>query len=205
MCTSNTGCRLLRNVISMLRTLKQHSTNHVTVSDLFSEIATCRPNKIAIIFEDRQWTFKELDEYANKVGNHFRAVGLQKGDTVALFMENCPEYLGIILGLCKIGVVSALINFNLRQEALAHCIRISKCSAVIFSPSLSDALCTVLPDLDAALTDSCYSVCGESSLPQAKALDVELQSSSPHPPSPPPNKEFKGKPHHLTGRAALSL
>jgi len=52
----------------MLRTLKQHSTNHVTVSDLFSEMAACCPNKIAIIFEDQQWTFKELDEYANKMG-----------------------------------------------------------------------------------------------------------------------------------------
>jgi len=132
----------------MILTLRQHSANHVTVADLFTKIAARYPNKIAMIFEDQRWTFKELDEYANKVGNHFRAVGLQKGDAVALFMENCPEYLGITLGLCKIGVVSALINFNLRQEALAHCIRISKCSAVIFSPSLSDALCTAWRRLD---------------------------------------------------------
>ena len=115
------------------------------------------------------------------------------------------EWHGITLGLCKIGVVSALINFNLRQEALAHCIRISKCSAVVFSPSLSDALCTVLPDLDAAMTDSCYSVSGEASLPQAKALNVELQSSSPHPPSPPPNKAFEGKHTILPNECAFAL
>ena len=163
------------------------------MADLFAKTVARHPNKVAVIFEDQRWTFKELDEYASKVGNHFRAVGLQKGDTVALFMENCPEYLGITLGLCKIGVVVAFINFNLRQEALAHCICISKCSAVIFSSPLSDALCTVLPDLDAALTDSCYSLGGESSLPQAKDLDVELQSCSPHPPHPPPNKQFTGK------------
>ena len=189
----------------MILTLRRHSADHVTVADLFTKTAARYPNKIAVIFEDQRWTFKELDEYANKVGNHFRAVGLQKGDTVALFMENCPEYLGIILGLCKIGVVSALINFNLRQEALAHCIRISKCSAIIFSPSLSDTLCAVLPDLDAALTDSCYSVSGEASLPQAKALNVELQSSSPHPPSPPPNKAFEGKNTILPNECAFAL
>ena len=89
----------------MMQTLRRHSADHVTVADLFTKTAASYPNKIAVIFEDQRWTFKELDEYANKVGNHFRAVGLQKGDTVALFMENCPENLGIILGLCKIGVV----------------------------------------------------------------------------------------------------
>jgi len=69
-------CRLAGRVLHMMQTLRQHSANRVTVADLFTKTAARYPNKIAIIFEDQRWTFKELDEYANKVGNHFRAVNV---------------------------------------------------------------------------------------------------------------------------------
>lgn len=150
------------------------------------------PNKTAILFENQKWTFRELDEYANRVANHFRSDGLQKGDTVALFIENSPEFLGIWLGLGKLGVVSAFINYNLRQDALAHCIRISKACAVVFSAPLGEALNSVLPDLDPALSDWCYSVCGESTLSLAKDLDTKLKSFSPIAPPKSPDISFDG-------------
>ena len=188
--------RLGLRLFYLLMALKRYRANHTTAADLFTQNVARHPDKAAIIFEDQTWSFKALDEFANRVGNHFRAAGLQKGDTVALFMENCPEYLGLVLGLCKIGVVTAFINYNLRQEALAHCIRIAKCSTIIFSSSLTDAVSAVLPDLDVGLRYNCHSVCGESFLPHAKSLDEKLKSSSPHPPPPPPGKSFEGKPHH---------
>lgn len=48
-----------------------------------------------------------------------------------MFMESCPEYVCIWFGLSKIGVIVALINNNLRAEALIHSIQISNCSAII--------------------------------------------------------------------------
>ena len=69
-------CRLAGRVLHAILAVRRHSANHVTVADLFTKTAARYPNKIAVIFEDQRWTFKELDEYANKVGNHFRAVGL---------------------------------------------------------------------------------------------------------------------------------
>lgn len=189
LCVFRIGLRLFH----LLMSLKRHRANHTTAADLFTRNVARHPDKTAIIFEDETWSFKALDEFANRVGNHFRAAGLQKGDTVALFMENCPEYLGAMLGLCKIGVVTAFVNYHLRQEALAHSIRISKCSTIIFSSSLTDALGAVLPDLDVELRYNCYSLCGESALPHAKSLEEKLKSCSPHPPPPPPNKSFEGR------------
>ena len=65
------------------------------------------------------------------------AGGLQDGDVVALFMENRPEYVGLWLGMAKIGVEAALINFNLRLEALVHCVSISNAKAVVFGSELT--------------------------------------------------------------------
>lgn len=62
----------------------------------------------------------------------------QEGDVVALFMENRSQYVGIWLGMAKIGVEAALINFNLRLDALVHCVTISNAKAVIFGSELTD-------------------------------------------------------------------
>lgn len=46
-------------------------------------------------------------------------------------MESCPEYVGIWLGLSKIGVIVALINNNLQSESLMHSLKVSKCKTII--------------------------------------------------------------------------
>ena len=53
-------------------------------------------------------------------------------------MESCPEFVGTWLGFAKLGVVSALINFNLRLETLAHCINSSNSRALIYGSELAD-------------------------------------------------------------------
>lgn len=47
-------------------------------------------------------------------------------------LENRPEYVGIWLGLSKIGVVTALINTNLTNDPLVHSVTAAKCKAIIF-------------------------------------------------------------------------
>ena len=65
----------------------------------------------------------QLDEYSNRVADYFLSLRLlQKGDTVALYMSNRVEFIGIWLGLAKIGLVPALINSHQRQNSLEHAI-----------------------------------------------------------------------------------
>ena len=52
-------------------------------------------------------------------------------------MENRLEYVGLWLGCTKIGVVPALINFNLRGKSLMHSIAAVSASAVIFGSELA--------------------------------------------------------------------
>ena len=66
---------------------------------------------------------------------------------MALFMENRLEYVGLWLGCTKIGVVPALINFNLRGKSLMHSISAVSASAVIFGSELSSAINDIQPEL----------------------------------------------------------
>ena len=90
-------------------------------------------DKVAFVFEDKYWTFEEVEYFSNKVANYFQSIGYRKGDVVALFMENRPELVFFWLGLAKIGVISALINYNLRKESLSHCISIVNAKGLIYS------------------------------------------------------------------------
>ena len=151
------------------------------MSDRFQATAAKYPNKPAIVFEDREITFKELDEISNKIANLLRSsTNLKHGDTMAVIMDNCPEFVYITLALSKIGVTAALINCNLTGDSLAHCIRIANCSGVFFHSTLSEAVAEVLPNL--AISDMLYCVCGGSeggsSIPQAKSLEAEISTAS---------------------------
>ena len=73
---------------------------------------------------------------------------LKKGDCVALFMENRPQFVGIWYGLSKLGVITALINTNLKNKVLIHSIEIAKPKIVIYDEELEQAVLQVKDNLN---------------------------------------------------------
>uniref|UniRef100_A0A8C1X642 Very long-chain fatty acid transport protein n=1 Tax=Cyprinus carpio TaxID=7962 RepID=A0A8C1X642_CYPCA len=120
--------------------VKKHLRERNTLPKLFAKSVKKYGDKTALIFEGtgEKWSFKELDEYSNRVANLLLQRGFKEGDVIALFMENRSQYVGLWLGMAKIGVEAALINFNLRLEALVHCVNISSAKAVVFGSELTD-------------------------------------------------------------------
>ena len=57
-------------------------------------------NKIALIFEDKKFTYGELFELINKTANFLSKKGVQKGDRVCLYLPNCWEHV-----VCHFGVL----------------------------------------------------------------------------------------------------
>src|SRR5690242_10601888 len=103
---------------------------------MFHELAQRIPDKVAFYYEDRKWTFREIDDFSNRVANYFTELGYQPGDEVALFVESRPEFVGFWLGLAKAGVVAALINTNQRKEVLVHSITTVNSKSLIFGTEL---------------------------------------------------------------------
>ena len=78
------------------------------------------------------WTFQDLENYSNAVANYFRNEDYTCGDTVAMVLENSPEYVALWLGMAKIGVHAALINTNLHGDGLLHCVNVSDAKTVVY-------------------------------------------------------------------------
>ncbi|WP_300394928.1 long-chain-acyl-CoA synthetase [Henriciella sp.] len=91
------------------------------------DIETCidaNRDRVAIRFEGKAMTYGELDILANRIAYWGLGQGLNRGDTVALMMENRPEYIAAWYGLSKIGVVTALVNTSLTGKSLARSVEI---------------------------------------------------------------------------------
>jgi fatty-acyl-CoA synthase len=87
--------------------------------------------RTAIEFEGRSLTYAEFDALANRYAHWALGNGLTRGDTVALFAQNCADYAAIWFGLSKVGVITALVNHQLAGAALAHSLHICNASHVI--------------------------------------------------------------------------
>ncbi|PIK45237.1 putative long-chain fatty acid transport protein 4-like [Apostichopus japonicus] len=152
------------------------------VHDVFRDNVKKHPDKIAFIQEEQKWTFREMDNITSKIGNYFFERGYRSGDAVAIFMDNTPEVVFLWLGLSKIGVVSALINFSLKKEGFAHCVTVSKARALIFSSKLVEVVDEGVSRLSPSMDFFCLG--SLSSKPNFAFTDLEsvLGSTSALPP-----------------------
>lgn len=164
--------------------MKKMSWFNLTVPDMFHNVLSKHPQKACFLYEDQVWTFQQVEDFSNRVARYFQSIGYKSGDVIALLMESRPEYVGIWLGLSKIGCVTALINTNLRLESLKHCISISKSRSVIVSSALLEAVAVSESLLKTLNLD--YYAYGSISTSNVTNLDVvsiedkiEMQSSNP--------------------------
>jgi fatty-acyl-CoA synthase len=119
----------LQRLLKRIKPVDPKSSN--LVPDDFEKAVDQWPDNIAVVFDERQVTYRELDAMANRYAHWIKGRGLKKGDTVALVMPNRIEYLAIWMGFLKVGVSSALINNNLTGQALAHSLAISGASQIV--------------------------------------------------------------------------
>ncbi|WP_286746694.1 long-chain-acyl-CoA synthetase [Aquabacterium sp. UBA2148] len=97
-----------------------------SIGRTFEVRASRHPQRIALRFEDRSWTYGELNAWANRVAHSLKRSGLRSGQAVGILMENRPEVIAFALGIVKLGGIATLLNHHLRDEAQAHSLRLSR-------------------------------------------------------------------------------
>lgn len=136
--------REVQLIAGLRRTLKAYGTlspsSPDTVGDEIERSVDRFSSREAFRFEGRSMTYAEFDALANRFARWALAQGLKRGDRVALFMGNCPEYVAFWVGMTKAGIATALINSHLAGNPLAHCISIAEARHVVTTPEFADAV-----------------------------------------------------------------
>lgn len=80
------------------------------------------PNRPALKWNDSCMTYEELNKKTNRYAHYLMSKGLKKGDVVTVILENRPELFMVYCAVAKIGAISCMVNTNLRQQPLLHCL-----------------------------------------------------------------------------------
>ncbi len=100
-----------------------------------SEHAQNWPDKPAIIVAEtgEVWSYRALDTASLKAANALLARGLKRRDAVALFMNNCPEFLELTWAAQRSGLLDLFIPFRATADEAAYMLQDSKARVLIVS------------------------------------------------------------------------
>ncbi|PWU61078.1 acyl--CoA ligase [Micromonospora globispora] len=94
-----------------------------TVSGHFAALAAGYPDRPLVMTDDRTWTYAEMVRWARDLAKGLMALGLARGDHVAVVMANHPELVALRLGIAFAGGVSVPINTMLKRDELGYLLR----------------------------------------------------------------------------------
>jgi fatty-acyl-CoA synthase len=122
-----------------------------TVGELVRRSARRDPQRVALTFEDRSWTYSALDAAVSRVARRLLDLKLRKGDRVAAYGKNSDAYLLLYLGCARAGLVHVPVNFALAGEELAYIVNQSGSRAVFTDPALQERVHAIRGRLGAAV------------------------------------------------------
>ena len=111
-------------------------SSEVSFGNFLRNAARRYPDNICILYQDKKWTYRVLNAWVNRLSQHFIKSGIQKGDVVALMMENRPEIIAISMALAKIGAITALINTSQRNQTLLYSFQLSNAKLILIGEEL---------------------------------------------------------------------
>jgi crotonobetaine/carnitine-CoA ligase len=121
-----------------------------TIGGLLASRAACTPGKPALICENTELSYAELDAQASAVAVGLLALGLERGDSVGVFMTNRAEYLIAYFGITRAGLVEVPVNTAYKGTFLDYALSLTGVRVLITESRLAGALATV-PALPPAL------------------------------------------------------
>ena len=78
------------------------------------------PQKVALVFMGKTWTYSQLQFEAEKIASALRKMGVKKGDRVVLDMQNCPQLVITHFAILRLDAVVVPVNPMNRTEELKH-------------------------------------------------------------------------------------
>ncbi len=155
----------------------------INIGDWIKKWSFLQPNKRALIFEDRPFTYQELYLRTNQLCHFLLERGIQKGDRVSVLLYNCHQYIEIFFALSKIGVILVPLNWRLAGPELEFIIKDSGSRMLIFDPEFEEVVNSLRPILN--LSNENYVAVGSPCPDWAKDYEKVLLENPVHEPHLP--------------------
>ncbi len=108
--------------------------------------AKSNPSKTAIIVKDKEYSFEQLNENAQKLAGYFIKEGIKKGERIAIYMENSWESIVSIYAATLSGGVFLVINSQTKADKLNYILNDCEAKILITAQTLKNQLGAALKD-----------------------------------------------------------
>ncbi|MBQ9624775.1 MAG: AMP-binding protein [Clostridia bacterium] len=126
---------------------------NITVGQLLEQTAQKYPTHQAVKYIEMEFdkTYYELNQKVDRIAKGLLGMGLKKGDHVAVWATNYPQWLVLLFATAKIGAVLVTVNTNYKEKELSFLLEQSDSKALFICDGLKDVDCEKIM----------YSVCPE--------------------------------------------
>src|ERR687893_2081963 len=114
--------------------------SELTPVDFLGRSAYMFPEKTAVVYGERRYTYKEFEERVNRLASRLREAGFQKGDRVAFLCPNTPPMLEGTFAIPAAELVMVAINTRLSAGEVEYIVEHSKSKMVFVDAELEDLL-----------------------------------------------------------------
>ncbi|HYC57424.1 MAG TPA: acyl-CoA synthetase [Candidatus Binatia bacterium] len=115
----------------------------LNIADLFELVVDTAPDREALVCGDRRFTYRQLDEEANRLAHFLAERGVAAGNHVGMYLYNGDEYLVSMLATFKLRAVPVNINYRYVEDELAYLMRDADLVAVFFQRELASRVAGV--------------------------------------------------------------
>lgn len=114
------------------------------LADLFEAVVDRVPDQVALVIDNDEYTFSQLDERMNRLANALAARGIGAGDHVGILAYNGHEWIEALFGCYKLGATPININYRYVADELRYIFENAQLKALIyqaeFEPKVAEAL-----------------------------------------------------------------
>jgi amino acid adenylation domain-containing protein len=115
--------------------------------ELFEQRVAAHPDAVAAVHGDRQWTYRELNARANRLGRALLARGLGREGVVAVVCERNLDWMAAVLAIFKAGGVYLPIEPHFPADRIATTLSRAECELVLTEPESTTTLDVALDSL----------------------------------------------------------
>ena len=117
------------------------------IRDLFEEQVARTPDASALILEEKETSWREIDSLSNRLSQGILELGIKKGDRVAGILTNSLEFIVTYLALLKNGVVFVPLNFQSKASHIEYTVNHSESRILLCDDQFVLTVKEVLPKL----------------------------------------------------------
>jgi fatty-acyl-CoA synthase len=121
--------------------MSQSSLRDITLGQMLDEAIAAHPDNDAVVYVDRDFrmTYREFGHLVDQMARGLMALGVKKGEKVAIWATNVPHWVALQFATARIGAVLLTVNTHYKESELAYLLRQSETENLVLIDGFRDA------------------------------------------------------------------